>query len=56
MTYCCFCSLNCISISEDSSLIAGGFSDSYIKVWSLKGEKLRGFKGKIKASDINSGK
>ncbi|KAI8339358.1 WD40-repeat-containing domain protein [Chlamydoabsidia padenii] len=33
--------LNCISISDDSSLVAGGFSESFIKVWSLKGESLR---------------
>ncbi|CEG84233.1 hypothetical protein RMATCC62417_18068 [Rhizopus microsporus] len=33
--------LNCIAISEDATLIAGGFSESFIKVWSLKGEKLR---------------
>ncbi|CAG8591128.1 2797_t:CDS:2 [Acaulospora colombiana] len=46
--------LNCLSISEDSSLIAGGFSDSYIKIWSLKGEKLRGFKSQIKVAEINS--
>ncbi|RHZ46774.1 hypothetical protein Glove_606g89 [Diversispora epigaea] len=47
-------SLNCISISEDSSLIAGGFSDSYVKIWSLKDEKLRGLKSQIKPSEINS--
>ncbi|KAI8644361.1 WD40-repeat-containing domain protein [Parasitella parasitica] len=32
--------LNCISISEDTTLVAGGFSESYIKVWSLQGKKL----------------
>ncbi|CAG8545477.1 6356_t:CDS:10 [Diversispora eburnea] len=47
-------SLNCLSISEDSSLIAGGFSDSYVKIWSLKDEKLRGLKSQIKPSEINS--
>ncbi|CAG8536249.1 10459_t:CDS:10, partial [Acaulospora morrowiae] len=47
-------SLNCLSISEDSSLIAGGFSDSYIKIWSLKGEKLRGFKSQLRTAEINS--
>ncbi|CAO3607691.1 unnamed protein product [Cunninghamella echinulata] len=34
-------SLNCITFSEDLSLVAGGFSESFIKVWSLKGEKLK---------------
>ncbi|CAG8627994.1 8401_t:CDS:10 [Gigaspora rosea] len=47
-------SLNCISISEDTSLIAGGFSDSYIKLWNLKGEKLRGFQDFVNLSEINS--
>ncbi|CAN6652763.1 transcription initiation factor TFIID subunit 5 [Trichomonascus vanleenenianus] len=32
--------LNCISFSDDSELVAGGFSDSFVKVWSLKGSKL----------------
>jgi transcription initiation factor TFIID subunit 5 len=32
--------LNCLDFSEDSTLVAGGFSDSFVKVWSLKGEKL----------------
>ncbi|CAG8775977.1 29901_t:CDS:10, partial [Racocetra persica] len=47
-------SLNCISISEDASLIAGGFSDSCIKLWSLKGEKLRGFQSHVNLPEINS--
>ncbi|KAK9240195.1 WD40-repeat-containing domain protein [Lipomyces kononenkoae] len=34
--------LNCLEFSEDSTLVAGGFADSYVKVWSLKGEKLQG--------------
>ncbi|KAI8320440.1 WD40 repeat-like protein [Martensiomyces pterosporus] len=37
--------LNCTTVSEDLSLLAGGFSESYIKIWSLKREPLRGFKG-----------
>ncbi|ANB14143.1 Taf5p [Sugiyamaella lignohabitans] len=32
--------LNCLDFSDDSSLVAGGFSDSFVKVWSLKGDKL----------------
>ncbi len=27
------CSLNCASISADGALVAGGFSDSSLKVW-----------------------
>ncbi|KAI8330249.1 WD40-repeat-containing domain protein [Choanephora cucurbitarum] len=33
--------LNCIALSEDATLVAGGFSESFIKVWSLKGKKLQ---------------
>ncbi|KAI8990331.1 WD40-repeat-containing domain protein [Pilobolus umbonatus] len=32
--------LNCVTLSEDATLIAGGFSESFIKVWSLEGKKL----------------
>ncbi|KAJ2818370.1 Transcription initiation factor TFIID subunit 5, partial [Coemansia erecta] len=35
--------MNCAAVSEDLSLLAGGFSESYIKIWSLKREPLRGF-------------
>ncbi|RUS15873.1 WD40-repeat-containing domain protein [Endogone sp. FLAS-F59071] len=45
--------MTCLSISEDTSLIAGGFSESYIKVWSLKGEKLRGLKNNINPAHVN---
>ncbi|KAI8090980.1 WD40-repeat-containing domain protein [Gilbertella persicaria] len=34
--------LNCITISKDATLVAGGFSESFIKIWSLKGKKLQG--------------
>lgn len=37
--------VTCAEISEDSSLIAIGFSDSSIKVWSLSPVKLREMKG-----------
>lgn len=32
--------LNCVSFSEDASLAAGGFADSYVMLWNLKGDKL----------------
>ncbi|ORY00702.1 WD40 repeat-like protein [Basidiobolus meristosporus CBS 931.73] len=46
-------SLNCVSMTEDASLVAGGFSESYIKVWSLKGEKLKGFRSNFNPAHIN---
>ncbi|KAG4086570.1 WD40 repeat-like protein [Neocallimastix lanati (nom. inval.)] len=34
--------LNCISINNDETMICGGFSDSFIRVWSITGKNLRG--------------
>lgn len=34
----------CCTFSPDISLMAAGFSESYIRLWSLKGEKLRGLR------------
>ncbi|KAJ2383011.1 Transcription initiation factor TFIID subunit 5, partial [Coemansia sp. RSA 2603] len=36
-------SMNCAVVSDDLSLLAGGFAESYVKIWSLKREPLRGF-------------
>ena len=33
--------LNCLKVSQDLSLVSGGFEDSFINIWSLKGEPLR---------------
>uniref|UniRef100_A0A060T8F1 ARAD1D05940p n=1 Tax=Blastobotrys adeninivorans TaxID=409370 RepID=A0A060T8F1_BLAAD len=33
--------LNCLDFSADSTLVAGGFSDSFVKVWSLRGDKIK---------------
>jgi hypothetical protein len=33
-------------------LIAAGFSESYIRLWSLKGEKLRGLRSDFQANQI----
>ncbi|KAJ2610547.1 Transcription initiation factor TFIID subunit 5 [Coemansia sp. RSA 1804] len=46
--------LNCVAVSEDLSLLAGGFSESYIKIWSLKHEPLRGFSSNIYPGSVNS--
>lgn len=35
-------SVPCCVFSSDITLMAAGFSESYIRLWSLKGEKLRG--------------
>ncbi|ORX60557.1 WD40 repeat-like protein [Hesseltinella vesiculosa] len=56
---CCFTfhntyhTLNCLRLTRDASMVAGGFSDSFIKIWSLNGEKLRGFRNTINPVHIN---
>lgn len=40
-------------VAEDSSLLAIGFSDSYIKVWSLVPQKLRLMKTGEQLQDID---
>ncbi|KAK9469725.1 WD40-repeat-containing domain protein [Lipomyces arxii] len=45
--------LNCLEFSDDSTLVAGGFADSYVKVWSLKGEKLQSV---IKSAPLSTSK
>ncbi|KAL0071905.1 Transcription initiation factor TFIID subunit 5 [Marasmius tenuissimus] len=42
----------CLTFSTDTSLMAAGFSESYIRIWSLKGEKLRGMRSDFSASSI----
>ncbi|SPO38260.1 related to TAF5 - TFIID and SAGA subunit [Pseudozyma flocculosa] len=37
--------VTCSTFSQDVSLMAAGFEESFVQVWSLKGEKLRGLKG-----------
>ncbi|KAG0001149.1 Transcription initiation factor TFIID subunit 5 [Entomortierella chlamydospora] len=41
--------INCVAISENATLMAAGFSESYVRLWSLNGEKLRGFR----TNDLN---
>lgn len=46
-------SVTCAEISEDSSLLAVGFNDSFIKVWSLVPQKLRNMKSADQLQDID---
>ncbi|KAI0244369.1 Transcription initiation factor TFIID subunit 5 [Massospora cicadina] len=48
-----FGSLNTVSISDDLKFLAAGFSDSYIKLWSLRGDTLRGLKGNFNPTMVN---
>ncbi|KAI0961679.1 hypothetical protein AcW1_000701 [Taiwanofungus camphoratus] len=42
----------CCAFSEDTSVMAAGFSESYIRLWSLKGEKLKGYRSDFQSSSI----
>jgi transcription initiation factor TFIID subunit 5 len=48
--------LTCSQFSSDLSLMAAGFEESYVQVWSLKGEPLRGLKNDFNASQIRDRK
>ncbi|XP_017784625.1 PREDICTED: transcription initiation factor TFIID subunit 5 [Nicrophorus vespilloides] len=56
---CCYTLLNanhtvtCADITEDSSMLAVGFSDSLVKVWTLVPQKLRALKTANQLNDIN---
>ncbi|KAG8877972.1 Transcription initiation factor TFIID subunit 5 [Tulasnella sp. 332] len=46
----------CSSIfSQDSTLLAAGFSESYIRIWSLRGDKLKGLRSDFNPSQIKDG-
>lgn len=48
--------LTCSQFSKDLSLMAAGFEESYVQVWSLKGESLRGVKNDFTLSEIRDRK
>ena len=41
-----------MTFSQDTSLMAAGFAESYIRLWSLKGEKLRGLRSDFQTSAV----
>lgn len=49
-------SLICSRFSEDSTLMGAGFSESYIRLWNLKGGKLAGLRNDFDSDDITDGK
>ncbi|CEH13915.1 Transcription initiation factor TFIID, subunit TAF5 (also component of histone acetyltransferase SAGA) [Ceraceosorus bombacis] len=48
--------LACSTFSIDSSLMAAGFEDSYVQVWSLKGEPLQPLQGNIDLTKVSDSK
>ncbi|KAG0270202.1 Transcription initiation factor TFIID subunit 5 [Actinomortierella ambigua] len=45
--------MNCVAVSQDTTFMAAGFSESYVRLWSLKGEKLRGMRSNFNPATIN---
>ncbi|CAH1105872.1 unnamed protein product [Psylliodes chrysocephalus] len=56
---CCYTLLNanytvcCAEITEDSSMVAVGFNDSIVKVWTLVPQKLKSMKSSEQLEDVN---
>ncbi|CAH1118033.1 unnamed protein product [Phaedon cochleariae] len=56
---CCYTLLNanftvcCAEITEDSSMLAVGFNDSIVKVWTLVPQKLRSMKSAEQLEEVN---
>lgn len=44
--------LACSTFSEDVSLMAAGFEESYVQLWSLKGEPLRPLRGDLSLTEV----
>lgn len=44
--------ITCSTFSDDITLMAAGFEESFVQVWSLKGEKLRAIRGNPNLSSI----
>ncbi|KZP01031.1 WD40 repeat-like protein [Calocera viscosa TUFC12733] len=42
----------CATFSQDSSLLAAGFEQSYIRLWNLKGEKMRGLRSDFDVNNV----
>jgi transcription initiation factor TFIID subunit 5 len=48
-------SVPCCTFSPDVSMMAAGFAESYIRLWSLKGEKLKGMRSDFQSSSVKDG-
>ncbi|KAK9888865.1 hypothetical protein WA026_001085 [Henosepilachna vigintioctopunctata] len=59
LSVCCYTLLNsnntvcCAEITEDSSMLAVGFNDCIVKVWSLVPQKLKALKSAQQLQDVN---
>lgn len=55
LTADCIRRINCATFSEDSTLMAAGFGESYIRLWNLKKEKLKGMRSDFSVNNITDG-
>lgn len=46
------CRLSTVSFSEDSSIMAAGFGESYIRLWSLTGKGLKQLRTDLKGDEV----
>jgi hypothetical protein len=47
--------MTCAGFSQDSTLMTVGFAESYIRLWNLKGEKLRGMRSDFQVTGVKDG-
>ncbi len=52
VTYSVISSSPCCTFSQDTSLMAAGFEESYIRLWNLKGEPLNGLQSEFQLNNI----
>jgi len=55
LTYSNFYRSPCCTFSPDTSLMAAGFAESYVRLWSLKGEKLKGLRSDFSSNVVKDG-
>lgn len=48
-----YCRVCCAEITEDSSMLAVGFNDSIVKVWTLVPQKLKSMKSAEQLEEVN---
>lgn len=47
------CSLSTVTFSEDSTVMATGSTESYIRLWSLNGKGLRALRTDLTGDEVN---
>ncbi|EJD55553.1 WD40 repeat-like protein [Auricularia subglabra TFB-10046 SS5] len=45
-------SITCSTFSQDTTILAAGFTESYIRLWNIKGERLKGMRSDFELSTV----